>query len=412
MGKGNTQADIPAEIVTSLNKSKKVITITAKAIEKRDGPEATSSPPEDLAVLFKQLLTSLRYTTTCLSLAFKPPITPAAVDQQLKKFTDEVCRAVSFVIAAANGAGLSSTLLLTEWTDGVLDIIAEAQRYIDLVATGDYLQLTGMVWGAIDKMANLSTNESEALSKRWKEDTATIKDAWSELVEMLDAKPGLEEALDDEVLSPEERSEAERVSHAPTPLTAGQTHSRILQNTTGYATSRFCDNKSHLAQTTLEDITRLLRRIRRCRLQSPSAPSGHGIGGSARSSDRNDCRGEEMRHLDRLFAAVGGKATRGGGVMHVINLVHFRNDTGSNRSAALAQGETGSLFQRNVVHQLAHHFDIVSGHDELFVRTLGTFGESQGDGNVGGTDKQLGTIVGHEGSVTATLILGQDLYIS
>lgn len=208
------QTEIPAEIVTSLAKSKKVITITAKSIQKRDGPEATQSPPQDLAVLFKQLLTSLRYTTTCLSLAFKPPITPAAVDQQLQKFTDEVCRAVSFVIAAANGAGLSSTLLLTEWTDGTLEIIAEAQRYLDLVATGDYLQLTGMVWSAIDKMSELSIKESEALTKRWKDDTATIKDAWSELVEMLAAEPGLEEALDDEVFSPEEKLEAERVSHS------------------------------------------------------------------------------------------------------------------------------------------------------------------------------------------------------
>lgn len=93
----------------------------------------------------------------------------------------------------------------------------------------------------------------------------------------------------------------------------------------------------------------------------------------------------------------------------VIVLVHFRNDTGSDRSATFAKGESGSLFQRNVVHQLAHHFDIVAGHDELFVRALGTFREGQGDSDVGRADEELGTVVGHEGSVTATLILGQDL---
>lgn len=235
----NTAQDqLPAEVLSALTRSRKEILATAKTIENRNGPIAARSPPEDLGVMFKQLLTTLRYTTTALSLAFKPPITIAAVLQQLTKFTDEVCRTVSFVIAAANGAGLSSTLLLTEWTDGVVDIVSEAQRYIDTIATGDYLQPTGMVWGAIDKLSDLSTKESEALTKRWKEDTATIKDAWSELLSMLEAQPNMEDALDDEVFSPEERAEAERVSPLSTLLTIGQTHSRPVSHTSSDVSSR------------------------------------------------------------------------------------------------------------------------------------------------------------------------------
>ena len=251
----STKEELPVEITTALNTSKKVILITAKSLENRNGPAASQPPPEGLAVLFKQLLSSLRYTTTSLSLAFKPPITTAAVIQQLTKFTDEVCRTVSFVVAAANGAGLSSTLLLMEWTAGVLDVINEAQRYIDTISTGDYLQLTGMVWSAVDKMAEMSTKESEALKKRWAEDTATIKDAWSELQDMLSEEPNMMDALDDEVFSPEEKAEAERVSLMNADdLIAGQADPRPLPDPPGYFTSGICFTGRSLVERDAADI--------------------------------------------------------------------------------------------------------------------------------------------------------------
>ena len=46
---------------------------------------------------------------------------------------------------------------------------------------------------------------------------------------------------------------------------------------------------------------------------------------------------------------------------------------------------------------------------ELLVSSLGTLGEGQGDGDVGGSQEQLRSVVGHEGGVSSTFLLGQDL---
>jgi hypothetical protein len=65
--------------------------------------------------------------------------------------------------------------------------------------------------------------------------------------------------------------------------------------------------------------------------------------------------------------------------------------------------------QTHVVNEFTEHLDVVSWHHELLVRTLGLRRESESDGHIRRADEQLGTVVGHEGRVATTLILGQYL---
>lgn len=88
-----------------------------------------------------------------------------------------------------------------------MDICTEAVRFLDVLlesaqsgASGSgneenpYLHHTGLVWDCIDSLANtLSATEAEAVIKRWKMDTAVVKDAWSEFKESIE---GMEVASD------------------------------------------------------------------------------------------------------------------------------------------------------------------------------------------------------------------------
>jgi hypothetical protein len=40
---------------------------------------------------------------------------------------------------------------------------------------------------------------------------------------------------------------------------------------------------------------------------------------------------------------------------------------------------------------------------------LGALGEVESDSDIGRSDEELRSVIGHEGSVTSTLVLGQDL---
>jgi hypothetical protein len=64
------------------------------------------------------------------------------------------------------------------------------------------------------------------------------------------------------------------------------------------------------------------------------------------------------------------------------------------------------------VNKLADELNVVSWHNELLIRSLGSRGECQSDCDVGGSDEQLGSVVGHERSVTTALLFGEDLCVS
>lgn len=147
-------------------------------------------------------------------MAFKPPVTVSAATQQLEKITDQMGQLIGCGLITHGEMG-------KEWKEGILDIGAEVERHLDVLeAEGDYLQSTGKVWEAIDRMSrDLSRDEKSAIIRRWKIHQSIVKDAWDEFKEILedsqnrDDDGGWDElGLGGTSLSEEEKSRAEAVS--------------------------------------------------------------------------------------------------------------------------------------------------------------------------------------------------------
>lgn len=175
-------------------------------------------PARDISVnvadAFAQLLVNFRQTVTSLGLAFKPPVTVSAAIQQLEKAAEQLNQLISCVLITHGEMG-------REWKEGVLSIGAEVERHLDVLeAEGDYLQSTGKIWEAIDRVSrDLSRDENSAIIRRWKIHQSIVKDAWDEFKEILedsqneDDDGGWDElGLGDTSLSEEERSRTEAVS--------------------------------------------------------------------------------------------------------------------------------------------------------------------------------------------------------
>lgn len=62
--------------------------------------------------------------------------------------------------------------------------------------------------------------------------------------------------------------------------------------------------------------------------------------------------------------------------------------------------------------QCANHLNVVARHDHLLLRISGALWPRQPRADVGGTKEELGRVVGHERSVTTTLILREDVNLS
>lgn len=75
----------------------------------------------------------------------------------------------------------------------------------------------------------------------------------------------------------------------------------------------------------------------------------------------------------------------------------------------LTKGETSSNLEGNVEDEVANHLDVVTGHDHLLNGILSTLGPGKSDGDISSADEALGPVVLHEGSVTTTFLLGQNL---
>lgn len=208
------------------------------------GPVAV--PPAGLADIFASLLVQVRTTTTTLAVAFKPPLTPAAVAPWTTKLEDQVARLISCVLAVAGAAppNAGPSALVDEWREGVTAIGEQAEGFLAVleaaakdggveVKEGEqspYLAHTGLVWAAVDALANnLPRDEGAAVGKKWESQKGTVKDAWDEFKDLLDADEGIEEDdefgddLDDEwgvleapmgKLDQVERKRAEAVSQA------------------------------------------------------------------------------------------------------------------------------------------------------------------------------------------------------
>lgn len=215
-------------VPAAIEKSQRALAISLRALETVRPRQASSSsnnvvptPPPALADMLAALLLQLRNAVTMLALAFKPPLTAAAVAPQLAKVEDHVGRLVSCVLAASGGDPTSksqttgSSTLVEVWADNVETIGTRVDRLLatlrDDVRSGvaetkaasdeakgqaPYLAHTGLIWAAIDDFV-VPRSEVEAVAKRWEEQKGTVRDAWSEFKEMLEEDDGEEESDDE-----------------------------------------------------------------------------------------------------------------------------------------------------------------------------------------------------------------------
>ena len=69
----------------------------------------------------------------------------------------------------------------------------------------------------------------------------------------------------------------------------------------------------------------------------------------------------------------------------------------------------GTNLPSNIVVQRANHLNVVTRHDHLFLSVSGTLRPRQPRADISGTEEELRRVVGHERSVTATLVLSENL---
>lgn len=84
-------------------------------------------------------------------------------------------------------------------------------------------------------------------------------------------------------------------------------------------------------------------------------------------------------------------------------------ETGSDGSATLTDVESLTDLDGVGVAHGDDHLGVVTGHDHLAAGVLGSLGEGQVDGLIGSSEVELGSVVLLEASVSATLLLGEDV---
>jgi hypothetical protein len=90
--------------------------------------------------------------------------------------------------------------------------------------------------------------------------------------------------------------------------------------------------------------------------------------------------------------------------LNAISLVDLDDNAGADGTAALADSEAEALLDGDGGDQLDLHVDVIAGHAHL-----NALGQIDDAGDVGGAEVELGTIVVEERSVTAALVLGQNV---
>ncbi|OWZ65425.1 hypothetical protein AYX14_06224 [Cryptococcus neoformans] len=151
------------------------------SIQALSGKQPSLDVSPNIGDAFAQCLVNFRQTVTSLGMAFKPPVTVPAATQQLEKISDQLSQLIACVLITHGEMG-------KEWKEGILDISGEVERHLDVLeAEGDYLQSTGKIWEAIDRMSrDLSRDEKSAITRRWKIHQSIVKDAWDEFKEILE----------------------------------------------------------------------------------------------------------------------------------------------------------------------------------------------------------------------------------
>lgn len=99
---------------------------------------------------------------------------------------------------------------------------------------------------------------------------------------------------------------------------------------------------------------------------------------------------------------------------HFWRPTHLCQDAGDQTSghsaATLTQVEAHTLLDSHRVQDVAHHLDVVTGHDHLGRSILGSLGEVKADRDIGSPQEHLGAVVAVETSVATALLLGEDVH--
>lgn len=100
-----------------------------------------------------------------------------------------------------------------------------------------------------------------------------------------------------------------------------------------------------------------------------------------------------------------------GGDSAAVSLVFVQKPGGHvSLPSTLTKVETLSDLNGHGMKNLALHLDVVTGHDHLAGRILGTLNEVQGSRNIRSTQEHLGAVVSVETGVATTLLLSEDVH--
>jgi len=77
--------------------------------------------------------------------------------------------------------------------------------------------------------------------------------------------------------------------------------------------------------------------------------------------------------------------------------------------ATLTKGEPRSNLGSCLVDEITNHLDAVTGHDHLLSSIRDTLWPVEGNSDIGCAQEELRAIVVHERSISATLLLSEDL---
>ena len=77
--------------------------------------------------------------------------------------------------------------------------------------------------------------------------------------------------------------------------------------------------------------------------------------------------------------------------------------------STLTEGESRSDLGGGLVNEIANHLDVVARHDHLLGSVRGALWPVKTNSDIGCAQEELRAIVVHKRSVSATLLLGEDL---
>lgn len=231
--------------VQQLSNVREQLASTVTALEPQLASEPATEPGRttpDLMTLVTRAAAQMRQDVTALSLSVSPAkaTTISSLTGKILASQQELVACTRLVAGASpydNTPPPLRSLITAVWAERVSAVGRELGRYMEAlvkkIQSGNdaYLSQTGLVWEAVDALAELPRTEADALVQRWKRDGGLVKDAWEEFKESLEEdgedgeNPFGDEGFgDDEFadleatlggsMTPEERRRAEAVSYS------------------------------------------------------------------------------------------------------------------------------------------------------------------------------------------------------